>query len=52
MWTDLPFLWHYTTTKAKEYVLGGALTVLLWAGIVVYLNELQLEAEDEDRAGV
>ena len=40
---DIPFMCYYIKTKTKETVLGGALTVLLWAGIVVYLNELQLE---------
>lgn len=42
---DLPFMWYYLKTEAKNTALAGALTVLLWAGIVVYLNELQMEAE-------
>lgn len=46
---DLPFLWYYLKTEAKNTVVAGALTVLLWAGIVVYLNELQMEAEYGDR---
>lgn len=45
MVADLPFLWYYLKTRAKNTALAGALTVLLWAGIVVYLNELQMEAE-------
>lgn len=38
MVTDLPFLWYYLKTEAKNTALAGALTVLLWAGIVVYYN--------------
>ncbi len=49
---DIPFMCYYIKTKTKETVLGGALTVLLWAGIVVYLNELQLEGEYADREEV
>ena len=48
MLADIPFLWYYTKHTVKNTVLGGALTVLLWAGIVVYLNELQLEAEENE----
>ena len=45
---DLPFMWYYLKSNAKSVALAGALTVLLWAGIVVYLNELQMEAEYGD----
>ncbi len=45
MVADLPFLWYYLKSNAKSVALAGALTMLLWAGIVVYLNELQMEAE-------
>lgn len=46
---DLPFMWYYLKSNAKSVALAGALTVLLWAGIVVYLNEMQMWAEDGDR---
>lgn len=48
MLVDIPFLWYYTKHTAKNTVLAGALAVLLWAGIVVYLTELQLEAEGNE----
>lgn len=46
MLDDLYFKWYYI----KNTVLTGALVVLLWAGIVAYLVEYQLEAEDNDDA--
>ena len=42
MLDDLYFKWYYV----KNTLLMGALVALLWAGIVTYLVDQQLEAED------
>lgn len=48
MLDDLYFKWYYI----KNTLLMGALVALLWAGIIVYLVDQQLEAEDADREEV
>lgn len=54
MLDDLYFKWYYIKNTVlrpvAQGVLTGALVVLLWAGIVAYLVEYQLEAEDNDDA--
>jgi len=42
MLDDLYFKWYYV----KNTLLMGALVALLWAGIIVYLVDQQMEAED------
>lgn len=48
MLDDLYFKWYYV----KNTLLMGALVALLWAGIIVYLVDQQLEVEDADREEV
>ena len=42
MLDDLYFKWHYIKTTLVQ----GVLVALLWVGIVTYLTDQQLEAED------
>lgn len=48
MLDDLYFKWYYIKTTLVQ----GVLVALLWAGIVTYLVDQQLEAEDADREEV